>query len=524
MTDHLDPEFERNLAGVRSLLNRVSEIVSAEASNFGAEYRWLDKSNTGLWQYETDLFIHPLAIEVVGEMAYVLDAGRVLALGLQEPDEPQAILAPGDEVEGTRVLEPLDLAARGTTLLVLDRAGDVYAYDPAPGDWTLDRYDRPPGATYDHYFVALDADGDTGYLLETTHEQVWAFPPGEKGFAWVKLAQGRDVDVSASGGDVYVLTRGLNNPAGQLGRYQAGQRIAAFRPELGLLHARQVRATEPTVYVLDRAGRRLLALDSADGTLTSVSQFPDRGSVSALWASPSGERVVLAGRDRLYFVGEPDKAATIEGGPVLEGLYPHDPELLSELRVLQVPIEGASLTTRDFQMPGAPRHYRLGVHEGIDFYGHTVGVTVNRKTEVRALADGIVVRALVDYEPLTAARAEAWYATSLDSGYTPDDVLDGYRGRQLWIDYGSGVLSRYAHLGSIAPGIVEGAAVSQGQVVGTVGNSGTPGSVDSDTYDVHLHMELWIGGSPDGQSGDGHYTGQFLRPIEAREWLTRILR
>ena len=63
--------------------------------------------------------------------------------------------------------------------------------------------------------------------------------------------------------------------------------------------------------------------------------------------------------------------------------------------------------------------------------------------------------------------------------------------------------------------IVEGAAVTRGQVIATAGNSGTPGSVDSQTYDVHLHLELWFG---------DHFVGQFLRPIEAREWLEKMLR
>ena len=76
-------------------------------------------------------------------------------------------------------------------------------------------------------------------------------------------------------------------------------------------------------------------------------------------------------------------------------------------------------------------------------------------------------------------------------------------------------MSRYAHLGSIKPGIVAGVEVTRGQVIATVGNSGTPGSLNSQTYDVHLHLELWVG---------EHFVGQFLRPIEAREWLEKILR
>jgi murein DD-endopeptidase MepM/ murein hydrolase activator NlpD len=246
-----------------------------------------------------------------------------------------------------------------------------------------------------------------------------------------------------------------------------------------------------------------------------VHQFPDRRAVSAVWADGTGQRLVLAGRDALFFPSQPDRRATVESASLLDDPQPHDLDLLEGLRGFLVPIQGASITSRDFQMPGAPRHYRLGVHEGLDFYGHTAGVPVNRQTPVRAVADGVVIRALVDYEPLTVEQADDWAAQSRNLGYTPPEILDGYRGMQVWIDHGEGVVSRYAHLGHIAPGIVEGARVAQGQTIATVGNSGTPSSVQSQTHDVHLHLELWVG---------DHYVGQFLRPIEAREWLERILR
>ena len=84
----------------------------------------------------------------------------------------------------------------------------------------------------------------------------------------------------------------------------------------------------------------------------------------------------------------------------------------------------------------------------------------------------------------------------------------------------------------IEPGVVEGASVRQGQVIGTVGNSGTPASVSSKTSEVHLHMELWVGdptagsfeSASDGGSAPSHFVGRFLRPIEARVWLEKILR
>jgi murein DD-endopeptidase MepM/ murein hydrolase activator NlpD len=321
--------------------------------------------------------------------------------------------------------------------------------------------------------------------------------------------------VNAGGDSAYVLTRSMNGPTATLLRYRAGQQVSAFRPNVTLMQPRQVVAADDALYVLDRAGRRLLSLDPGKGAVTSLYQFADRRAVSAVWADPTSERLILAGRDTLYFYGQPDRVATVEGGPLLEGPQPHDPILLESLRGFQVPIEGARLTSRDFQLPGAPRHYRLGVHEGIDWYSGTVGVTVNRGTPVHAVADGVVVRAMVEYQPLTAAQNDAWYAESLRLGYTPPDVLDGYRGMQVWIDHGNGVISRYAHLSAIEPGIVEGVRVTQGQTIARVGNSGTPSSIRSQTVENHLHLEMW--------AGDG-FIGQFLRPIEAREWLERILR
>jgi murein DD-endopeptidase MepM/ murein hydrolase activator NlpD len=521
LTDREDPEFERNLAGVQALLSAADQIATAEASGAGAQLTWLEPSatgNTGVWQYPAGSFVHPLALEVVGDTAYLLDGGRVLATDLTAAGPLDIILAPADSVEGVRVLEPLDLAAGDKDLLVLDRAGDIYRYDPASRAWTLERYDRPVGATYDHYFVALAREDASNYLLETTHEEVWRFEDGQRGGVWTKLPQSRDIDIASGTGSadsVYVLTRAMNNPIGSLLRYRRGGRQAAgFQPEIRLMHPRQVTATEKAVYVLDRAGRRLLALDPSSGNLGEMFQFQDRRAVSALWAAEDGRRLILAGRDALYFYGEAQQQAIIEDeAAVAHGPQPHDVELLGDWRGLQVPIDGAHLTSHDFQLPGAPRHYRLGVHEGIDFYGWTVGVAIDRSTPVRAVADGVVIRATLDYQRLTAAKNAAYADRSRELGYTPDDVLDGYRGRQVWIDHG-GLVSHYAHLGSIAPGIVEGALVTKGQVIARVGNSGTPGSVDSQTYDVHLHLELWLG---------DHFVGQFLRPIETRELLEKML-
>ncbi len=515
LTNHDDSEFERNLAGVRSLLDSVGEILAAEATGAGADYTPLDASNTGTVQFADNTIVHPIALTVLGPTIYLLDSGRILAFSVEDASSLELVLGTGDYVDNVPVLEILDLASDEQGLLALDRAGDVYRYDPSVDSWTLERYDRPVRDTYDHYFIALDADNGASYLLETTHEQVWRFSNGQRGAAWAKLPQRRDVDLSASDAGLFVLTRNLSNPVAGLFRYLDGRRVDAFASKIEIVHPRQVAAASGVIYVLDRAGRRLLALDPESGQLLTLYQFLDRTAVSAVWSDQSGERVILAGRDALYFIGQHKFQEVVATGPTLVESQPNDTALLQAMRGLSSPIQGATITTRDFQLPGAPRHYRLGVHEGIDFYGHTVGVSVNRRTPVRAVADGVVIRALVDYQPLARAQSDTWVAESLRLGYTPPEVLDAYRGRQIWIDHGNGVISRYAHLGSIEPGIVTGAKVTRGQVIATVGNSGTPGSLNSETYDVHLHLELWVG---------DHFVGQFLRPIEAREWLERILR
>ena len=548
LIDHQAVEFERNLAGVKAILTSADEIVSAEVAQTGAEYGWLvtkgvpgpshsaaqsatapaegttnDAANTGVWRYPDGTFVHPEALEVIDDTAYLLDGGRVLALHLAEPAQPQVLLAPGDDVATVHVLEPLDLvgvvdedptSGQGM-LLVLDRAGDVYRYEPESGAWNVERYGRSSGETSDHYYVALADDGADRYLLETTHEKVWRFRSGDRGAAWATLPKGRDVDLGATGQDAYVLTRAMNNPTGALIRYRDGQQVTSFQPakDVTLMHPRQVLATESAAYVLDRAGRRLLVLDPLDGQLQALYQFSDRRAVSALWAGQAGS-VILAGRDALYFYGQPERQATVEGEPTSTGRQAYDPAVLESLRGLLMPIDGAHFTSRDFQSPGAPRHYRLGVHEGSDFYTSTAGVTVNRSTEVRAVADGLVVRAMVDYTPLTSAQAQAWAAEWQRLGYTPPEVLDGYRGQQVWIEHEGGLVSRYAHLGSIAAGIKVGISVKRGQTIGTVGNSGTPESLNGPNGEVHLHLELWLG---------DHYVGQFMRPIETREWMEKIL-
>jgi len=88
-------------------------------------------------------------------------------------------------------------------------------------------------------------------------------------------------------------------------------------------------------------------------------------------------------------------------------------------------------------------------------------------------------------------------------GYPPEETLDRIRGRQVWIDHGGGIVTRYAHLDSVAD-LRVGARVERGVAIGTVGSSGY------EEGGPHLHFEVRVG---EGYLGDGLEGEALLRTI-----------
>jgi len=177
------------------------------------------------------------------------------------------------------------------------------------------------------------------------------------------------------------------------------------------------------------------------------------------------------------------------------------------IRGFQYPIAGACLPAEDDLIPNAPREYRFGVHEGVDFYPGRACATIERGMPVLAARTGIVIRADVDYKEITQEEMDGLLGRSAQEGFTPPEVLDRLRGRQVWIDHGNGVVTRYCHLLSVEPGVAADVAVEVGQVVGRVGNSGTPEGVSDPNMENHLHFEIRVGET---------YLGQGLSPAETR--------
>src|SRR6185295_10242022 len=122
------------------------------------------------------------------------------------------------------------------------------------------------------------------------------------------------------------------------------------------------------------------------------------------------------------------------------------PSPLVELTGFGMPIAGSCLPKGDQLMPNAPRVYRNGTHEGIDFYGVDNCTTIVRGTNVLAARDGKVVRADLAYVDITQAEVDRFNANPNTEG-----ALDSYRGRQVWVEHGvdatgQKIITRYAHL------------------------------------------------------------------------------
>ena len=180
---------------------------------------------------------------------------------------------------------------------------------------------------------------------------------------------------------------------------------------------------------------------------------------------------------------------------------PTEQPLRGHVRLLSgfmLPIAATDLPTDQAYLPNSPRDYRAGYHEGIDF-------VVKAGTPVVTTKTGTIVRIDSGFTEWSPAEEQAAFEAAHALGYTPEATLDRIRGRQVWIDHGEGIVTRYAHLSAVAP-LRAGDVVSTGQLIGAVGSSGYPEG------GPHLHFEI-----RDGEDfyGDGLPLPQLRYAISA---------
>ncbi len=140
-----------------------------------------------------------------------------------------------------------------------------------------------------------------------------------------------------------------------------------------------------------------------------------------------------------------DKTGKAIGGPIVA---------IKSVPLLLMPATNACLSSGY-----GPRNGKL--HRGVDYHTRTSG-------DVVAAGDGVIVEA--------ATRADF--------------------GNMIVIDHGSGVYTRYAHLGSFAKGAAKGAGIRRGAALGPIGASGA-------TKVKHLHFEILSGTYASGAGSFG---------------------
>ena len=212
--------------------------------------------------------------------------------------------------------------------------------------------------------------------------------------------------------------------------------------------------------------------------------------------------------------------SSTEDGVIIETVAPSPSETAStppnstvqpQLSGYVFPIVGGCLPKGDQLLPNAPRTYRNGFHEGLDLYESDNCAQIRAGTTVVAARNGKVIRADTSYVELASSEL-----IQLNQNPTTPEALDRFRGRQVWIDHGDGVITRYAHLQGIAPGITAGVNIGAGQAIAYVGESGTPESVTSPGTENHLHFEVRIGPSFLGQGLPGPDVRRAYQTLFAR--------
>jgi murein DD-endopeptidase MepM/ murein hydrolase activator NlpD len=189
---------------------------------------------------------------------------------------------------------------------------------------------------------------------------------------------------------------------------------------------------------------------------------------------------------------------TIPAAPRAGALEP-SPESKSRLprQAFRMPLEGVPFPSDPDLWPGAPRAYRQGVHRSVDFYAPF-------GTPVLSSSDGVVVRACDESRWAPGGRDAV---LGLCQRQTPEAVYQLLVGRHVIVhtQLGDGTVLHfhYNHLSRLAKGVLPGARVKVGQVLGEVGNSGTSSASEGTTGDSHLDFAVT-------REDDGSWLGQGL--------------
>ncbi len=405
------------------------------------------------------------------------------------------------------------------SIIVLDKSGDLFEYNLVKKNWSVLRANVPISGSPDPEFIdfCMSDQSRTLNLLDPERNQIWrlALTPGsakvnpilQATFAEVmpwRLKPG-DTSVAECIAIVFDQQFSLLKQFGQLttiiplgGQNRVAQRPLSMNPiGFKLCKVRPSRmitsaGSDVPLLVVERQNNRILAVDKKSGD-TRPYLFAANSSLRGLLAQPGGFWAIDGDCLRYRRLSE-----SSPGTAILE--HRQNDARLAKLRA---PMRGMRLPKHAGVYPGARRLYRYGVHEGLDLFNDRFRVSMD--TPVVAAGPGKIVRADSNFVDMNRSTFNRVMTQCVNEHRTSDQNEDLFRGCQVWVDHGEGMITRYAHLNKINAKLRLGQSVKAGDLLGFVGVSGTGQNLPGRTKYPHLHFEILL---------DGKYLGYGLTPAE----------
>lgn len=471
----------------------VTPVPTSPATSGAARVKLASACAPEASEHILDLPAEVSRAAIFDDVLYLLAGGQLYGLPLTAIERENRLLQPGliwpadGAAGGISLQELMDIAVDEGSgeLVLLNKVGDLFGYDPATNAWTVRMVAAPvPGYWIDPQYLAITQIDHSTYALDVDNASVWKLTPGMT-YPTLELESSsiaRAVDLAAMDGRLYlVYSNGtLSDGSG-----------SAFAAELApMAWPADVASAQGGLLALDGDGRRVV-LASAEEALDVSLRIPGMQRLRTAGAA-DGIVYALAG-NMLY------RAATLQANDACPAV-PFDDrwmfnnvDLDAGVPTLTLPFDGGVLPSRPRSYPGARRMYRYGIHEGVDFYaGDAPGLAYG--SPVAAIAPGTVIRIDHDFAEITPEAYGPMMAEIEALHSTPEHHLDKLRGQQVWIEHAPGIVSRYSHLSGVAGDLQVGDRVETGQFLGRVGVSGTSDGVYGSTAGFHLHWEIWING------------------------------
>jgi murein DD-endopeptidase MepM/ murein hydrolase activator NlpD len=418
------------------------------------------------------------------------------------------------------------------SVFVLDKSGDLFEFDPTKKTWAILRANLPGAGSPDPEYIdfCLSPSGNqpsggpnqiNGYsrlnLLDPERNQIWKLalkksgdvpPQVKKSFAEVMPWRVKRGDPSVAESialtydSIFYVLRNFSQ-SGQIAMISPVTENLVLQTRLVILGIHGIRPTRmlsqagAPLYIVERENNRVLAVDKKSGA-TRPFLFQADSDLRGLTPDAQGFWVINGAKLTYRSLAKPDSLSAAAAKPPARTID-------ERLKTLTMPIVGMTLPRHAGVYPGARRLYRYGVHEGMDFFYGGGRAKIYMGSPVVAAGNGKIIRADANFQDMNQATFNRVMADCVREHRTSDKNEDLLRGCQVWIDHGSNMITRYAHLNKINSKIKVGQTVKRGDLLGFVGVSGTGQNLPGKAKYPHLHFEIWL---------DGKYLGYGLTPAE----------